>query len=124
MVAFMLIGLLYYFVMAQQKQKKTQNKSTNRVTTASRRGYEKVFESDGTYLLKLVAFVLLGMFWIRFDQPVTWMGIPMSAIPAGLFLGLILVNRLESHQSDRKIWYAILVVVGITSLFWPSGIVI
>lgn len=110
--------------MAQQKQKKIQQKSTNRAATASRRGYEKVFESDGTYLLKLVAFVLLGMFWIRFDQPITWMGMPMGAIPAGLLLGLILVNRLESHQSDRKIWYAILIIVGITSLFWPSGIVV
>lgn len=88
------------------------------------RGYEKVFESDGTYLLKLVAFVLLGMFWVRFQQPVSWLGMPMTALPAGLLLGLILVNRLESHQSDRKIWYAILIVVGITSLFWPTGIVI
>jgi hypothetical protein len=120
----MLIDLIYYWVMAQQKTKKSHKKSANRVSAVSRRGYEKVFESDGTYLLKLVAFVLLGMFWIRFQQPISWMGIPMTAIPAGLLLGLILVNRLESHQSDRKIWYAILIVVGVTSLFWPSGIVI
>jgi hypothetical protein len=110
--------------MVQQKQKTTQKKPSTRATTISRRGYDKVFESDGTYLLKLVAFVLLGMFWIRFQQPVSWFGIPMNALPAGLLLGLILVNRLESHQSDRKIWYAILIVVGITSLFWPTGIVI
>lgn len=110
--------------MAQQKQKKPVKISTNRAATASRRGYEKVFESDGTYLLKLVAFVLLGAFWIQFSQPVTWLGVPIGGIPAGLLLGLILVNQLEKHQSDRKIWYAILIVVGITSFFWASGIVI
>lgn len=110
--------------MVQQKTNKTQKKSTNRAATASRRGYEKVFESDGTYLLKLVSFVLLGMFWIRFAEPISWMGVPIQAVPAGLLVGLILVNRLESHQSDRKIWYAILIIVGITSLFWPSGIII
>jgi hypothetical protein len=110
--------------MTTSKTKKSQKKSTNHAADTYRRGYEKVFESDSTYLLKLVAFVLLGMFWVRFDQPVSWMGVPMGAIPAGLLLGLILVNRLESHQSDRKIWYAILIIVGITSLFWPTGIVI
>jgi hypothetical protein len=120
----MLGRLLYYLLMAQQKQKTSPKKKTTRATTVGRRSYEKVFESDGTYLLKLVSFVLLGMFWVRFEQPISWLGMPMSGIPAGLLLGLILVNRLESHQSDRKIWYAILVVVGITSYFWASGIII
>lgn len=120
----MLIDLIYYCLMTQHKTKKVQKKPTKRAADSYRGTYEKVFESDGTYLLKLVAFVMLGMFWIRFDQPISWMGVPMGAIPAGLLLGLILVNRLESHQSDRKIWYAILIVVGITSLFWATGIVI
>ena len=120
----MVMHLLYYFVMAQQKTKTQHKKTVTPAAVAGRRRYEKVFESDGTYLLKLVAFVLLGMFWIRFEQPISWLGTPIGGVPAGLLLGLILVNRLESHQSDRKIWYAILIVVGIISFFRPSGIVI
>lgn len=110
--------------MVQQKNKKVQKKPTTRTSGSSRSRYERMFESDGTYLLKLVSFVLLGMFWIQFEQPISWLGTPIGGIPAGLLLGLILVSRLEHHQSDRKIWYAILIIVGIISFFRPSGIVI
>lgn len=117
----MLIRLIYYWVMAQQKSKKSHKKSANRVSAVGRRSYEKVFESDGTYLLKLVTFVLLGTLWISFKQPISWMGVPIAGIPVGLLIGLLLVNQFEKHQEDRKIWYAILVIVTLISYFARAG---
>jgi hypothetical protein len=110
--------------MSKTKQKRPRTYGRNRAATISRRGYEKVFESDGTYFLKLVAVVLLGTFWLRFGQPISLFGIPVGALPVGMLLGLILVNRLEKIQADRKIWYAILVVVTIICYFTPTGIII
>lgn len=90
----------------------------------SRKGYEKLFESDGEFFLKLIVCVLLGSFWLKFGQPFTLGAVRVTAIPVGLLLGLIIVNRFERFQSDRKIWYAILVVIGVLSYFVPAGIVI
>lgn len=113
-------------IMSQQKQKTKRSRTyaRNRAASVSRRGYEKIFESDGTYFLKLIVVVLLGTFWLRFGEPI-WIGsVPVGAVPVGLLLGLILVNRFEKFQSDRKIWYAILVIVTILCYFAPTGIVI
>ncbi len=110
--------------MAQQKQKRIRTYARQRATEVSRRGNEKVFETDSTYFLKLVVFVLLGTFWLKFHQPVSWLGVPFNGLPIGLLIGLLLVSRFEKYQSDRKIWYAILVVVAIISYFVPAGVVI
>lgn len=110
--------------MATTKQKRPRTYARNRAAAVSRRGYEKVFESDGTYFLKLVVFVLLGTFWVRFAQPVVWLGVPLTAIPVGMMIGLLLVSRFEKYQSDRKIWYAILIVVTIICAFSPTGVII
>lgn len=117
----MYIVLVYYHLMVRQKQTTAKKKSEARAATVSRRGYEKVFESDGTYLLKLVTFVLLGTLWISFKVPISWMGIPLAGIPVGLLIGLLLVNRFEKHQEDRKIWYAILIIVTLISYFARAG---
>ncbi|HET8884416.1 MAG TPA: hypothetical protein VFM68_03015 [Candidatus Saccharimonadales bacterium] len=110
--------------MTREKQKRPRTYARNRAAVISRRGYEKVFESDSTYLLKLVAFVLLGTLWLRFAEPVFWLGVPLTGIPIGLFIGLLLVRQFEKYQLDRKIWYAILIVVTIICYFVPAGIVI
>lgn len=107
--------------MAQKKQKQSLKKANNNSVAANRRGYERVFESDGTYLLKLVTFVLLGTLWLSFKQPISWMGMPLAGIPVGMLIGLLLVSRFEKHQEDRKIWYAILVIVTIVSYFARAG---
>ena len=106
--------------MAQTKTKKKIKRSLPQTTSVR----EKVFESDSTYLLKLVVFVLLGTLWLKFQDQVSWMGFPIHGIPVGLLLGLLLVHQFEKHQSDRKIWYAILIVVTIICYFVPAGIVI
>lgn len=90
----------------------------------SRKGYEKLFETDSEFFLKLIVCVLLGTFWLKFGQPTAIGGVRITALPIGLLLGLVIVNRFEHFQSDRKIWYAILVVIGIISYFVPAGIVI
>lgn len=97
---------------------------STKATTVSRRHYEKIMESDSTYLLKLVVFVLLGTLWLKFATPLTWQGIPFNGIPVGLLVGLLLVRRFEPLQIDRKIWYATLIVVTIVCYFVPAGIVI
>ncbi|MFI5212795.1 MAG: hypothetical protein ACHQTE_02430 [Candidatus Saccharimonadales bacterium] len=110
--------------MVTPKQKRPRTHARIRAATITRQGREKIFESDSTYLLKLVVFVLLGTLWLKFQQPVTWMNIPLTGIPLGLFIGLLLVTRFEKYQFDRKIWYAILIVVTIICYFVPAGIVI
>lgn len=107
--------------MTKQKQ---STKKPRQKAALSARPYERVFETDGTYFLKLVVFVLLGAFWLRFGTPVTWLGILLQGIPVGLLLGLILVRQFEKIQSDRKIWYAILVIITIISYFYPTGVII
>jgi hypothetical protein len=104
------------------KQKRPRTYARNRATT--RTGSEKVFEKDSTYFLKLVIFALMGTLWIKFGAPVTWLGITIASIPLGFFVGILLVSRFEKYQSDRKIWYAILLVVTIICNFLPAGIVI
>lgn len=104
--------------------KKQRNKQATKTRSIHRRSYEKLFESDGTYFLKLVLFTLLGTFWLKFALPISWGGLLFNGVPVGLLLGLLLVRQFEKYQSDRKIWYAILLVVAIISYFFPSGLVI
>ena len=90
----------------------------------SRKGNEKVYESDGTYFLKLVLCIILGTLWIKFKVPVTILGLPFSGLPLGMLFGLLVVSRFEKFQYDRKIWYAILILVTIVSYFLPAGILL
>ena len=85
---------------------------------------ERMFESDSSYFLKLVVVALLGTLWLKFQSPISIGGLPLYAVPIGLLLGIIFVKYFEKHQSDRKIWYAVLLVIGIMSYFLPAGIVI
>ena len=59
-----------------------------------------------------------------FNEPILFGVFPVYAVPVGVFLGLLLVRALEKHQADRKIWYALLVVIGTVSALNPAGIVI
>jgi len=80
-------------------------------------------ESDSAYFLKLILYVLLGSFWLRFASPVTVGYITLNGFPLGLFLGLLFASH-DNFQIDRKIEYAILVIVTIVTFFLPAGIVI
>ena len=108
----------------QTRQKSARTRTYARNRGVSRRGNEKTFEPDSVYFLKLVVCILLGSFWIKFGAPLMISGFIVTAIPVGLLLGLVLINRFEKYQSDRKIWYAVIIVVAIVSYFSPSGIVV
>lgn len=90
----------------------------------SRRGNSKDSETDGSYLLKLVLVFLLGTFWLKFSVPIQLGNWVFSGFPLGFFVGLLLVSRFEHFQTDRKIWYAILIITAMVSYFLPAGIVI
>ena len=109
--------------MAKNKKARPRTYARNR-HSVSRRGYEKIFETDGSYLLKLVIFIILGTMWLKFNQPVEWFGLHINALPLGLVVGLVLVNLVEKYQFNRKIWYAVLIIVGIVTYFLPAGIII
>ena len=100
---------------------KKQNTKTRKTP---KRFHERVFESDSTYFLKLVVIVLLGTLWLKFAEPFMLGGFQFTAIPLGIILGFLIVRAFEHHQEDRKIWYAVLLVVGVISYFVPAGIVI
>jgi len=110
--------------MVQKKQTKPSRKkqAVKRTRVAAIR--ERLFETDSTYLLKLVIILVLGAIWLRLATPVTWLGLPFGAIPLGLIIGLIVVKLGEKHQSDRKIWYVVLIVVALVTYGADKGIVI
>lgn len=84
----------------------------------------RLAEADGVYFLKLVVVVLLSTLWLKLAVPMSWNGIPLGAFPLGALLALVGIKLLEKDQTDRKIWFAVLVVVTIISYFVPAGIVI
>jgi hypothetical protein len=80
-------------------------------------------ESDSTYFLKIVLYVVLGSLWIKFASPLDLGGVVLNGFPFGLILGLIFASH-DHFQVDRKIEYALLVLMTILTYFLPAGIVI
>lgn len=80
-------------------------------------------EPDSVYFLKLVLYVVLGSFWLKFAEPLQLGNFLLHGFPLGLLVGLIFAHH-DHFQVDRKIEYAVLVVVTIVSFFLPSGIVL
>ena len=80
-------------------------------------------ETDSAYFLKLVLYVLLGSFWLRFGNPIEIGYLTLNGFPLGLLLGLLFASH-DHFQIDRKIEYAILVLVTIITFFLPAGIVL
>jgi hypothetical protein len=80
-------------------------------------------ERDSTYFLKLVLYVIIGSFWLRFANPWTIGYVTLNGFPMGLLLGLLFASH-DHFQIDRKIEYAILIIVTIITFFLPAGIVL
>ena len=79
--------------------------------------------SDATYFLKIVLYIILGSFWIKFSSPFYIGSFVVNGFPLGLLTGLVFASH-DHFQVDRKIEYAILVIVTIVTFFLPAGIVI
>jgi hypothetical protein len=80
-------------------------------------------EPDSAYFLKLVLYVVLGSMWLKFSNPVVIGDYALNGVPLGLMIGLLFASH-DHFQVDRKIEYAVLILVTIVSFFVPSGIVI
>lgn len=80
-------------------------------------------ESDSAYFLKLVLYVVLGSVWLKFAEPVMLGNVVLNGLPVGLVLGLIFASH-DHFQVDRKIEYAVLIIVAVLSYFAPSGILL
>jgi hypothetical protein len=80
-------------------------------------------EPDSTFFLKLVLYVIAGSFWLKFNVPFEFGGFVVSALPIGFFIGLLFARH-EHFQIDRKIEYAILIIIAIVTYFLPAGIVV
>tara|TARA_B100002049_G_scaffold133199_1_gene98644 strand:- start:281 stop:559 length:279 start_codon:yes stop_codon:yes gene_type:complete len=80
-------------------------------------------EADSTYFLKLVLYVVLGSLWLKFSMPLEIGSFVLTGIPLGLMVGLLFASH-DHFQVDRKIEYAILIVMTVMSYFLPTGIVI
>lgn len=96
----------------------------NRTANVSRRGYEKVYQSDGAYFAKLMACIVVGAIWLRFSNPIVLGPLFIPGVPVGLLLGAVGVYYIEKYQMDRKNLYIVLVVAAMVSFFLPTGIVI
>lgn len=80
-------------------------------------------ETDGVYFLKIVLYIILGSLWIKFAVPLHIGAFALHGFPFGLFLGLIFASH-DHFQVDRKIEYALLILIAIVTYFLPAGIVV
>lgn len=112
--------------MADKKHKKNRSRTYARNRpVVSRKGLENIFEPDGVYLFKLIVVTLAGLLWIRLHDPLLIAGVlPFGAFPAGAMIALVLIRWLEKAQFNRKILYAVLIVVTIIGYFMNAGIVL
>lgn len=103
------------------KKQKNSKKSVRKTTR--KRIAAKINERDSTYFLKIVMYIILGSLWIKFAHPLFIGPLVLSGLPVGLMIGVLLASR-DPSQIDRKIEYALLIIVAIMTYFLPAGIVL
>lgn len=89
------------------------------VNTKQRKG-----ESDGLYIFKLVVVTLVSTLWLKFAAPMNIGFITLTAIPLGMVISLLSIRAFEPDSFERRIWYAVSLVIGIITYFVPAGIII
>lgn len=104
--------------MAKAIKTKKQTKKT-----VPKRKKAAVEERDSVYFLKLVLYLVLGTIWLKFSTPIIVGGIPVSGVPVGLLIGLLIASH-DKFQIDRKIEYAVIMVMTVISYFLPAGIIL
>ncbi len=80
-------------------------------------------EADSAYFLKLILYVLLGATWIRFATPLHLGTFQLNGAPLGMLFGIVLASH-DHFTMDRKIEYAILIIMTILTYFLPAGIIV
>jgi len=76
-------------------------------------------QSDATYILKLVMYMIIGSLWIKVssDESNQW------PIPIGFMIGILFAMH-DHFKIDRKIEYALLLVAMFLGFWLPIGIFI
>ena len=82
-----------------------------------------ITEPDSVYFFKLVVYILLGAVWLKFHAPIHVGPFIFTGFPLGLCVGLFLASR-DKFSIDRKIEYAILIIMALLSYFLPVGIIL
>lgn len=80
-------------------------------------------ESDSAYFLKIVLYIILGATWIKFAVPLQLGPLQLNGAPVGMLFGVILASH-DHFAIDRKVEYALLVMIMIITYFLPAGIVL
>jgi hypothetical protein len=83
----------------------------------------QVKETDSTYFLKLVLYIILGATWIKFAAPLSLGAFQLNGAPIGMLFGIVLAAH-DHFAIDRKIEYALLIIMMIITYFLPAGIVL
>ncbi len=101
------------------KQKQTKK------AVPKKRAIKKVVteQADSEYLLKIVLYVILGALWLGFKHPLNIGPFVVHGLPLGLFIGLLFASH-DKFQIDRKIAYAILIVMTVVTSFLPAAIML
>lgn len=116
-------GIIGEMAQANTKRTRARSYARNRAQ-ATTRVKDAFVEADSTYFLKLVCVALIATLWIKLQTPISWQGFPIGALPVGTVVGLIGIRLLEKNPYDRRIWYAVLIIVTIITFFSPAGIII
>lgn len=90
------------------------------VTKKNKHKQSKQKELDGTYILKIVIYVILGSLWLKVGKTNSGIQIPL---PIGFVVGLLFTTH-EHFQIDRKIEYAVLIVAALFGFIAPYGLYI
>lgn len=90
-------------------------------STKSKKSQSK--EADSAYFLKLVLYIILGATWIKFAVPLTFGAFQLNGAPVGMLFGIVLATH-DHFAIDRKIEYALLIIMMIITYFLPAGIVL
>jgi len=77
-------------------------------------------ELDSVYLLKMLLYLVLGSFWVRFTTRSQVSQIP---IPLGFVVGVFLASR-ERFRIDRKLEFAVLLMAMFIGFWLPIGLTI
>ena len=50
-------------------------------------------EKDSIYFLKLVIYIILGTFWLKFASPIQIGDVLLNGLPFGLFIGVVFASH-------------------------------
>lgn len=81
---------------------------------------QKIESYDSVFILKLILYLILGMFWLWIVDDT---GAVNLVLPAGPLIGLLFAAH-EHFQIDRKLEYTVLILSSFVSFLLEAGIYI